>query len=239
MITLYGPAQAPFTEKVRRALIYKGIEFELREPRTLEDYKRWSPKTGMLPVLDIHGERIPDSTDILLRLEASGAPDRILSGQRRLLSSLIDETRIDRMSEHAERPKSDPYLPVEMMEDLTNGIWSELGSMPVEIDLYRRNLQRAHVDILADQIGEEPSSTSDLPALARGELTSLLGVISYALDGNVDGHRVGQRLLDSRRAEQPAALRPIALQPGGQEASVVEGGAEQIAARRKPAAPTS
>jgi len=70
MITLYGPAQAPFTEKVRRGLIYKGIAFELREPRSGDDYKRWSPKTGMLPVLDLNGEHIPDSTDILLRLDA-------------------------------------------------------------------------------------------------------------------------------------------------------------------------
>jgi len=69
MITLYGPGQAPFTEKVRRALAYKGVEFELREPQTLEDYRRWSPKTGMLPVLDIRGEQVPDSTDILLRLD--------------------------------------------------------------------------------------------------------------------------------------------------------------------------
>jgi glutathione S-transferase len=69
MITLYGPAQAPFTEKVRRALIYKGVEFELREPQTPADYKRWSPETGMLPVLDIRGEHVSDSTDILLRLD--------------------------------------------------------------------------------------------------------------------------------------------------------------------------
>ncbi len=43
MVTLYGPAQAPFAEKVRRALIYQGVGFELREPRTSEDYERWSP----------------------------------------------------------------------------------------------------------------------------------------------------------------------------------------------------
>ena len=67
MITLYGPAQAPFTEKVRRALVYKGYEFELREPESPEDYKRWSPKTGMLPVLDLNGEHVPDSTEILYR----------------------------------------------------------------------------------------------------------------------------------------------------------------------------
>jgi glutathione S-transferase len=84
MVTLYGPAQAPFTEKVRRALIYKGVAFELREPRTLEDYKRWSPKTGMLPVLDIRGEHVPDSTDILLRLDALYPEPPLLSADPKL-----------------------------------------------------------------------------------------------------------------------------------------------------------
>jgi glutathione S-transferase len=69
VITLYGPAQAPYTEKVRRALIYKGLAFELRQPESPEDYKRWSPKTGMLPVLDLDGEHVPDSTQIMLRLD--------------------------------------------------------------------------------------------------------------------------------------------------------------------------
>jgi glutathione S-transferase len=84
MVTLYGPAQAPFTEKVRRALIYKGVDFELREPRTLEDYKRWSPKTRMLPVLDIRGEHVPDSTDILLRLDALYPEPPLLSADPKL-----------------------------------------------------------------------------------------------------------------------------------------------------------
>ena len=43
MVALYGPTQAPFAEKVRRALIYKGVEFELCELRTPEDDERWSP----------------------------------------------------------------------------------------------------------------------------------------------------------------------------------------------------
>jgi glutathione S-transferase len=84
MVTLYGPAQAPFTEKVRRALIYKGVDFELREQRTLEDYRRWSPKTGMLPVLDIRGEHVPDSTDILLRLDALYPEPPLLSADPKL-----------------------------------------------------------------------------------------------------------------------------------------------------------
>jgi glutathione S-transferase len=84
MVTLYGPAQAPFTEKVRRALIYKGVDFELREPRTREDYRHWSPKTGMLPVLDIRGEHVPDSTDILLRLDALYPEPPLLSADPKL-----------------------------------------------------------------------------------------------------------------------------------------------------------
>jgi glutathione S-transferase len=65
IIILYGPRRAPFTEKVRRALLLKGLDFELREPSGPEDYRRWSPETGLLPVLEIDGERTADSTDIL------------------------------------------------------------------------------------------------------------------------------------------------------------------------------
>ena len=122
------------------------------------------------------------SDDILLRLEASGTAERILGGQRRLLSTLIDEARIDRMAEHAEGAEGDVYRPIEMMRDLTAGIWSVLANDRVAIDLYRRNLQRAHVELLASRLGGDSESTSDLPALARGELANLLGVISYALE---------------------------------------------------------
>ena len=52
-ITLYGLARVPFTEKCRRALVLKGLAFELREPSGPEDFRRWSPKTGLLPVMTI------------------------------------------------------------------------------------------------------------------------------------------------------------------------------------------
>ncbi len=38
-ITLYGPTQIPFTEKVRLALLYKGLDFELTEPTGPDDYR--------------------------------------------------------------------------------------------------------------------------------------------------------------------------------------------------------
>ena len=97
-IILYGPARAPFTEKCRRALILKDLEFELREPSGPEDYARWSPETGLLPVIRIDGELVSDSTNILLKLDELYPEPRLLSadptvaGQQRILEDWADES---------------------------------------------------------------------------------------------------------------------------------------------------
>ncbi len=97
-ITLYGPARAPYTEKVRRALLYKGLSFDHVEPTTIEDYQRWSPKSGTLPVLDLDGEKIEDSTRILFALDARYpeppllSPDPTVASQQRQLEDWADES---------------------------------------------------------------------------------------------------------------------------------------------------
>ena len=96
-ITLYGPTRVPFTEKVRRALLYKGLEFDLMEPSGPEDYRRWNPKSGLLPVLEIDGEIHPDSTDILFKLDELFpdppllSSDARISGQQKQLEDWADE----------------------------------------------------------------------------------------------------------------------------------------------------
>jgi glutathione S-transferase len=64
-IIVYGPAQAPFVTKVGMALRAKGLTYELIEPSGPEDFRRWSPETGLLPVLDADGTRIAHSERIL------------------------------------------------------------------------------------------------------------------------------------------------------------------------------
>jgi hypothetical protein len=109
---------------------------------------------------------------ITLRLESNGVADRVLSSQRSALANLINESRVKRMSEQVHRGGGEGYAPAEMLADLREGIWSELSGDKVAIDLYRRNLQRAHVDHLTSLINGEDASC-DLPALARSELTKL------------------------------------------------------------------
>jgi hypothetical protein len=108
---------------------------------------------------------------ITARLEANGVADRILTAQRSMLTNLINEPRIKRMAEQAEHA-GETYAPSQLLADLRDGIWDELKQDSVKIGLYRRNLQRAHVEHLVSLLPGD-SATCDLPALARRELNQL------------------------------------------------------------------
>ncbi len=98
VIVLYGPALTPFTEKCRRGFAYKGIDYQFREPEGPEDYARWSPKTGLLPVMRVDGELVSDSTDILHKLDELQpdppllSPDPVAAEQQRSLEDWADES---------------------------------------------------------------------------------------------------------------------------------------------------
>ena len=121
-----------------------------------------------------NGLRMPPSlvaAEILDRLESHGTAGRILASQQVILRALVNKTRIDRMSEFEARSK-DAYKPADLFGDLFEGMFSDLRlqpGKPIEVDLYRRNLQRAYVDLLASFL-ENPADDSDLPALARHSL---------------------------------------------------------------------
>jgi glutathione S-transferase len=96
--TLYGNRLSPFVEKVARALQVKEIEFKLVGLRSPGDLRKWNPTTGKMPVLDIGGERLHDSTFICRKLEelapqpplyAADLQDR---ARQRLLEDWSDES---------------------------------------------------------------------------------------------------------------------------------------------------
>ena len=51
--------------KVGLALRMKKLAYELVEPASAEDFQRWNPESGLLPVIDIDGTRVADSSKIL------------------------------------------------------------------------------------------------------------------------------------------------------------------------------
>lgn len=97
-ITLYGPPQAPFTVKVELGLRLKGLDYALVEPQSPEDYRRWNPETGLLPVVLFGEERVHDSTTILMRMDELYPEPPLLSDDPKLadaqrrLEEWCDET---------------------------------------------------------------------------------------------------------------------------------------------------
>jgi hypothetical protein len=120
--------------------------------------------------------------DVTGRLEASGVAGRVLAVQRGVLGALLAERRVRRMAELAVTDPDGAYPPAEMMADVTAGIWSELEDGASSVDLYRRNLQRAHVDLLIGGL-ESNDPSSDMRALARAELRRVADLAANAADG--------------------------------------------------------
>lgn len=115
--------------------------------------------------------------EILNRIESDGAIERIQNLQTRALGSLLSVDRINRMVSTVEQEGNSAYTPLELMTDLRKGIFSELYAAQ-KTDAYRRNLQRAFVDIASEYIKKEKAAEdevlkSDVSALMRGVLTQL------------------------------------------------------------------
>ena len=121
--------------------------------------------------------------EIIGRTESAGITERITSLQEKTLSNILDLASMNRMVENETLNGSEAYSLISMMNDLRNGIWSELRSGR-SIDTYRRNLQRAHVEKLgsimtANDVKSFRGSTpvtvkqSDIIPVVRGELNRI------------------------------------------------------------------
>ena len=119
------------------------------------------------------------SEDIVARLTAEGTAQRVLMVQDGVLRNLISKQRIDRMAEIEQTSAKAGYSPAKLFTDLRDGLFRELNGKPVDIDLYRRNLQRAYIDALAANL-KTPAANSDLPAYSRAELEAIRALIRKA-----------------------------------------------------------
>jgi hypothetical protein len=62
------------------------------------------------------------------------------------------------------------------------GVWTEVyGDGAVVVDAYRRNLQRAYIETLADRVNGRTAASDDARAFFRGELKTLDADLKSAL----------------------------------------------------------
>ena len=118
--------------------------------------------------------------EILRRIEPNGVLGRIRTSQQRVLASLVSAPRIARLVEHEALDGATAYRPSDFLADVRRGIWRELDAESVRIDPYRRNLQRAYLDLMSDKVNGRGTADEGRP-LARGELRTLQQSVRVAL----------------------------------------------------------
>ncbi len=166
--------------------------------------------------------------DILRRIEPSGTLDRIRTSQQRVMATLLAESRINRLVEQEAVDGATAYRATEFFADLRRAIWREVDTASVQIDPYRRNLQRAYLDAMSDKVNSRVGGESR--PLARGELrtldASVRAAIAKAADRPTRLHLQDvrdqiARILDPKFAPQAAPLNlPIILGLDGSDDSL-------------------
>lgn len=134
---------------------------------------------------------------IFERIEYSGSVERIRSLQERTLKNLLSLGKMARLIENQTLNGSDAFLVSDLTKTLRNSIWSELKK-GTEIDTYKRQLQRAHIERLAYLMTAENQSKrrgsdyikstavntnqSDIRAVVRAELSTLKSMVRRGLN---------------------------------------------------------
>ncbi len=101
---------------------------------------------------------------------------RLHGEQRELLTRLLDPLRQQRMvDEEFKFGAAQGMTVAELHEQLTRGLWAELFAAPRAIPPLRRDLQRAHLEVLGELLAARgAAATYDAQASARLQLGELL-----------------------------------------------------------------
>ncbi|CAM4157927.1 zinc-dependent metalloprotease [Zobellia nedashkovskayae] len=140
--------------------------------------------------------------NIFNKIQYSGFVEEIRAMQTKTLDNILSLGKLQRLVENETANGAEAYQLTNMMSELRGGIWSELKNGE-NIDTYRRNLQKAHVERLnylmtakdqkklPDFGGYQKStvvhtSQSDIRSVARAELQILQRTIENAITRTSD-----------------------------------------------------
>ncbi len=106
--------------------------------------------------------------EILWRIEARGAVDRIRNAQTSLFATLLQPAKLNTLVEYEAMLGSSTYTLGEYMADMRRAVWSEIiGGGRVDIDIHRRNLQRAWLDRVNAELNPTDQQLQQESAVAQ------------------------------------------------------------------------
>ncbi len=160
--------------------------------------------------------------DVVRKIEGTGTLNRIGQVQSGVLDRILSTNTLGRLIESEANYGNKTYTLLEMMNALRNGIWSELRN-GAEIDVYRRNLQRAYIERLGFLMSTEQKpaagnaspffntssidiSRSDIRPVVRADLKRLRGQIRNGLIKTQ--HRLSRYHLEDAMERIDLILKP-------------------------------
>jgi hypothetical protein len=139
--------------------------------------------------------------DVLRRIEPMGALNRVRNAQNSVLNNLLSGARFARLVEQQAVDGDNAYQPADFLADVRKGVWKELDAPRSKTDAYRRNLQRAYLDLVNNKLnGAQQTLPAGFPAafaglfatsgderpFYRAELRALNTSVGAALAGTAD-----------------------------------------------------
>ncbi|MHA7057756.1 zinc-dependent metalloprotease [Aquimarina sp. M1] len=125
--------------------------------------------------------------DIINNIDPSGIVERIQALQYQQLNNLLREDRLMRMINNKALNGEKAYAITTLLKEVREGIWAEL-TQGKSIDVFRRNIQRSHVEILIKLLhNTHKKPSSDIQAVARAELKSIQSLVKKSLASFNDG----------------------------------------------------
>jgi hypothetical protein len=139
--------------------------------------------------------------EISARIEAEGVLNRVGNAQNRVLSSVLNDGRMNRLLEGealATITRADAYSLGDMLDQLRGGVWSELSSGSPRIDPFRRRLQNEFISLIGRKLNPPAPATpaagggggfgqgaaplsEDAKSHLRGELVTLRNQVRQAI----------------------------------------------------------
>jgi hypothetical protein len=122
----------------------------------------------------------------LMKITGKQPMDIISDQQARVLSSLLDEALLERLSEAEVMDPLNSYKLKDFLNELRNYVWVELrNNKPV--DVYRRSLQKLYVEKLKSLIDRSgTSNTGDVASVTKAHIKSLRSGIKARLHSPAD-----------------------------------------------------
>lgn len=135
--------------------------------------------------------------EILWRMAPQGGAEALQDTNQTLLAQLVSEDVFRRMAEAASfTGENSQYQGLDLLRDLNDGLFSELGEASPVIDFYRRDLQRRYVDLLLSKLSSS-NAPSEFRAAVREGLTGLANKLDQAAK-TVDDPQTRAHLNDLR-----------------------------------------